>query len=124
MGLLAFFIWFILACIIPLGLILISYLKYVERAETSIIIFRFFKAIVAYIPVTLLPLIYFSGLLYAITHKKVPSKGEILFCFAIVFVYGVIGYLLWSFVNGGFIKPWLVFSRDYRKPQSIFNEYD
>ena len=124
MELLAFFIWFILACIIPLGIIFISYLKHIQQVELSKVIFRFFKAIVVYVPVTLFSFIYFGGLLNAMAHKHVPSLGDTLFCFATVVVYGVLGYLLWSFVNGGFIKPWLKFSRDYRKPQSIFNAND
>ena len=122
MEILAFFIWLFLAFIIPLGVIVISYLKHIERVDTSKIIFRFFKALVAYVPVTVLSLVYLGGMGNAIVHKYVPSKGETLFCYAVVFVYGIVGYLLWSYVNGKFIKPWLIFSRDSEKPPSILDK--
>ena len=122
MEILAFFIWILLAFAIPLILIVISGYRYTQQADISKVIFRFFIAIVVYVPFTLFALIFFGGLLNAVVHKKLPTFGEIVFCFVIVFVYGVIGFLLCAFVNGGVIKPWRIFIGHYNKPQSIFDK--
>lgn len=122
MELLAFFIWILLAFAIPLILVVISVFKYTQQVEISKVIFRFFIAIVAYVPFTFFALIFFGGFINAVVHKKIPTTGEIVLCFVIVFLYAVIGWLLCAFVNGGFIKPWLIFSGKYNKPQSIFDE--
>lgn len=124
MVILVFFIWLFLAFIIPLGVIILSYLKYIERVDKSTIIFRFFKALVAYAPVTIISGMFVGGMGNALAHHHIPSIKETLFIFAIVLVYGVIGYLLWSYVNGRFIKPWLIFSRGKEKPSSIFDKND
>jgi hypothetical protein len=41
-----------------------------------------------------------------------------------VFIYAVVGWLLCAFVNGSFIKPWLIFSKNYNKSQTIFDKFD
>ncbi len=119
MELLAFFIWILSALAIPLILIVTSYFKYIQQVEIFKVIFKFFIALVAYIPITIFSSFFFGGLINAVIHKKVSSLGEMLFCFALVFIYAVAGWLLWSFVNGSFINP---FNRDYGKPQSIFDK--
>lgn len=122
MELLAFFAWLLLALVIPLILIVASYFKYIQQVKVSKIILRFFIAIVAYIPVTAFVFFHFIGLIDAVIHKRILSSELIFFSIAMVFVYAVFGWLLSAFVNSGFIKPWLIFSRDYNKTQSIFDK--
>lgn len=124
MEFLAFIIWLLLALAISLILIVICGYKYTRQVEISKIIFRFFIAIVAYIPFTFFSLILLGALGNAIAHKKVTTSGEMLFCFVMVFIYAVVGWLLCAFVNGSFIKPWLIFSKNYNKSQTIFDKFD
>lgn len=124
MEFLAFIFWFLSALAIPLIFIVISVYRYTQQVEISKIIFKFFIAVVVYIPFTFFALFFFGALGNAIVHKKVITSGEILFCFVLVFIYAVIGWLLCAFVNGSFIKPWLIFSKDYNKSQTIFDKFN
>jgi hypothetical protein len=38
------------------------------------------------------------------------------------YVYGLVGYLLCSFINGGFFKPREFFVFSSKKPQTIFDD--
>ena len=120
MELLVFFIWILLALAIPLILLATSYFKYTQQVEISKVIFRLCFAFAVYLPITVFPLLFFGGLLNAVVHKKISSPGEIFFCFVSVFAYAVAGWLLWSFVNGSFVK--FPLNRNFGKPQSIFDK--
>lgn len=48
------------------------------------------------------------------------STGEELIALSAIFIYGVVGWLLCSFINGKLIKSWTYFSLDSGKPQTIF----
>lgn len=115
-------IWILLTLTIPLILIVISIIKYSRQENISRIIFKFFIAVSAFAPVAFFALIFFGGMLNAVVHKKILTFGEIILCFVVDFVYAVIGFLLCAFVNGGFMKPWLIFSGEQNKPQSIFKK--
>jgi magnesium-transporting ATPase (P-type) len=59
MELLAFFIWILSALAIPLILIVTSYFKYIQQVEIFKVIFKFFIALVAYIPITIFSSFFF-----------------------------------------------------------------
>ena len=121
MELLAFFIALLLAFAIPIILIVISVIKYYRHGEISKTIFRFVIAIVVHVFVSLFVLMFFGGFINAVIHKKVPTWREILFALLMVFIYAVIGCFLCGFVNDGLLKPWLIFTEDYNKAPSIFD---
>jgi hypothetical protein len=120
----AFFIWCLLALAIPLILIVTAGFKYRESKDIWEIISRLGLAFLIYVPATLLTAIPLGGMLNAMAHRKIPSPEEKLFCFALVFIYGLVGCFLWFMVKGDFIKPLLIFRRNHNKPQSIFDEYE
>jgi uncharacterized oligopeptide transporter (OPT) family protein len=120
----AAFVWCLLALAIPLVLIVAGGFKYRESRDAWEIISRLLLAFLIYIPATFITLIPLGGMLNALAHRKIPGAEEKLFCFAVVFIYGLVGCFLWFMVKGDFIKPLLIFRRNHNKPQTIFDEYE
>lgn len=121
MELITFLIWLLMAFTLPVILLVVSISKYSRQGEISQAVFRFFISIVIYVPVTFFSLVFFGGLLNAVIHKHIPTTWEIFFCFLVLIVYAVIGLLLASFINNELIKPWLIFTRDYNSPLTVFD---
>ncbi len=115
-------IWILSAFAIPLILIVISGFNYARQGSIVKIIFKFFVALFIYIPFTIFAVFFFGGFLNAVVHRKIPTFWELTLCFVIDFVYALVGWLLCSFVNDSLLKPWLIFSRKYNEPQSIFEK--
>ena len=53
-------------------------------------------------------------------NRAIPFENKLI-CLVLVLVYGFVGWLLNSFVNGKFIKSWRAFSFYEEKPKSIFD---
>jgi fumarate reductase subunit D len=118
----AFFVWCLLALAIPLVLIVTGGFKYKECRDVWEIISRLILAFLIYFPATLLLAVPLGGMLNAMAHGKIPSPAEKLFCFALIFIYALVGCFLWLMVKSDFIKPLLIFRRHHNKPQTIFEE--
>ncbi|MDQ3799904.1 MAG: hypothetical protein M3384_10660 [Acidobacteriota bacterium] len=118
----AFLIWCLLVLVIPLLSIAAGFLKYRKTRDAREMISRLILAFLIYVPATVLSGVPLGGAMNAMAHRRSPSPGEMLFCFAVVFIYGGIGCFLWLLMKRDFIKPLLIFSRDYNKPQTLFDE--
>jgi hypothetical protein len=118
----AFFVWCLLAVTIPLVLIVTAGFKYRKSRDVWEIISRLLLAFLIYFPATILLAVPLGGMLNAMAHRKIPSPGEKLFCFALIFIYGLVGCFLWLMMKGDFIKPLLIFRRNHNKPQTLFGE--
>lgn len=119
-------IWFLFLLLIPLSLLVIGYISYLNEVKVSEIILKLFLAFLGYFFITFLTFWFMFILIFAGAHTNpvghvLDTKGKIFYS-VMVFGYGFIGWLLCSFVNGGFIKPWLVFRWERGKTQSIFGE--
>ncbi len=117
-------IWFLFLLVIPFALLVIGYISYLSEAKISEILLKLFLAFLGYFFITSVTIPFMFVLVFAGAHSKpvghtLDTKGEILYS-AIVLGYGFIGWLLCSFANGGFIKPWLIFSWE-RKTESSFD---
>ena len=118
----AFFVWCLLALAIPLVLIVAGVFKYRKSGDAWEVISRLVLAFLVYVPATLLAGMPLGGMLNAMAHRKIPSAGEKLFCFGLIFLYALVGCFLLFMMKGDFIKPLLIFSRDHNKPRTIFGE--
>ncbi len=128
MEILIFIIWFPLAVAIPLFLVAKSYSKYFDGVKLPKIILKLLLAFLVYVPTTI---ITFSQMVFMLLiaiqantepNKRALSLEEMLFCSAMVLVYGVIGWLLCSLIDGSFVKPWVIFGWNSEKPLSIYDQ--
>jgi hypothetical protein len=119
-----FFVWCLLALAIPPGLIAAGYFKYRESRDVWEIISRLTLAFLIYVPATILSIVPLGGMLNGLAHRKTYGAEARFFCFAVIFIYGLIGCFLWFMMRSDFIKPLLILRRNHNQPQTIFGEYE
>lgn len=118
--------WFLLVLIIPFALLIIGYISYLREAKILEIILKLLLCLLIYFCLTMVAIPFMFIVVFAGAHSNpvgqaLDTKGEILYS-VFVFAFGIIGWLLCSFVNNGFIKPRLIFRIERGKTQSIFGE--
>ena len=95
---------------IPVALIATAVRAY-DGANGVELIAKLLISLIVYLPLSFFALVLSVGVIAMDGSKPsmAASEGEKLFGAAIVYIYLMCGYLLCSFINGGFLKPWLVF---------------
>ena len=83
------------------------------------IIGKLLISIFIYIVTTIVSFI-FSILVVVNAEFKQMTAPEQIIGLSAVYFYGLTGYLLCSFINGGFFKPWKMSFFNSEKPQTIF----
>ncbi len=116
-----FIIWLILALAIPIVLIKTSFSQYYKQIGVFSIIFRLLIAFLVYALLTVITFLNNVMAIYASEKRQSFSLKDILFTFALVLIYGIVGWLLSSLTNRSFIKVSTVSSWASRKPLSISN---
>jgi hypothetical protein len=121
-----FLTWFLLLLIIPLALLVVSYISYVNGIKISEIIAKLFLSLLVYIPITFITFWFMFVMVFAGAHSNPVGEsltaGGKVFYSAMVLIYGLTGWLLCSLVSGKLIKPWSVFILNTGKSQSIFSD--
>lgn len=116
-------LWIFLFITIPVVVILIAGNVY-GKYKTVEIIGKLLISIFIYLVTTIISFI-FSVL---VVFGAEPRRGEQMTAveqiigLSVVYFYGFIGYLLCSFINGGFFKPWKFSVFTSKKPQTIFGK--
>ncbi len=104
-----FLTWFLLLLIIPIALLIVSYISYVNGIKIPEIIAKLFLSFLVYIPITFITIWFIFVMVFAGAHSNPVDEsltaGGKIFYSAMVLIYGSIGWLLCSFVRGKFIKP-------------------
>ena len=116
-------LWIFLSLAIPVGLIYYAGNSYGGTKNWKIIgkLIPSFAAFISTCVITLFVLI-----ILVVGPDPKPeqemSNGEQIAALLVIYVYAFIGYLLCSFINGSFPKPWKMSFFNSKKPQSIFKE--
>lgn len=122
MDILIILLWIALFLIIPTSVILIAGNTY-GRDEKWLIIGKLLISFFVYSVTTVISLI-FSVLVVVGTEPRrgqpMTAKEQII-ALLVIYAYGFIGYLLCSFINGSFFKPWKFTLFNSKKPLSIFD---
>jgi hypothetical protein len=122
-------IWFLLAGIIPIALLIIGIIKLINKVEIGETLIKLFVAFLLHLPVTIFCGVYVASMSNAIEHTKgttvngvrlVPTV-DLTFC-AVVFGYGIFGFFLCWFVNKNLSKILSIVTRSKQSTQSIFDE--
>jgi hypothetical protein len=111
---------------LPVAFLVTGYVAYTGGVKTSEIIAKLALAFLVYSLVTFVISWFMFILIFAGANSKpvgqvLDWRGKVFYS-ALVFTYGVTGWFVCSFVNGGFIKPWMIFNYTSNKTQSIFDE--
>ena len=121
-----FIIWLMFALTIPIVLIQTSCSQYYKQVGIFRIVFTLLIAILIYALFTAITFLNTAMLIFVGIYKNEKGQSlylkDILFSFALVIVYGIVGWLLCSLTNRSFIKPSEISSWIAQKPQSIFNQ--
>jgi hypothetical protein len=92
-----------------------------DGANAVELIAKLLISLVGYFFVSIAALIFSVGVLLGGDGRsgKGTPEAVTLFAVAVVYLYALAGYLLGSFIKGGFLKPWLVFRS--KKTLSVFD---
>lgn len=116
-------LWILLFLAIPVALILIAG-NIFGRDETVKIIGKLLVSLFVYLMATIISFFYLMVNSIEIHEPQVidPNTTHQIVGLFVVYIYGFVGYLLCSFINGSFFKPWKMSIFNSKKPQTIFNK--
>jgi membrane protein YqaA with SNARE-associated domain len=119
MLLLIWVIWGLLLIVTPICLFKVYSSSHNIEYKTFKLVFSFF----AYILISVIA--FLLGLFFVVGPDPRPNQAirleSKILCLILILIYGIVSWLLISFVNGKLIRSWRVFSFYEEKPQSIFN---
>jgi hypothetical protein len=108
---------------IPIVLFKIIWQQYGKDLSVSKALLKFIFSFLGYTGLSIFTFLFLL-LVYIGPHpypeQVTPFENKIVGLLA-VFVYGVVGWLLCSYVNGEFVKPWRIFRFKNEEPQSILD---
>ena len=119
-------LWFLIVIGLPIALLVTGYIAYTGGVKTSEIIAKQALAFLIYCLITFAISWFMFILISAGAHSEpvgqvLDWRGKVFYS-ALVFTYGVTGWFLCSFINGGLIRLWMIFDYSSNKSQSIFDE--
>ena len=115
-------LWIFLSLAIPVALIFCAGNSY-GGTENWKIVGKLLLSFAAYILTCIIILLVFIFIVFTPhpnSGREMTAAQQII-ALSIIYSYGLIGYLLCSFVNGNFFKPWKISLFGSKKSQSIFN---
>ncbi|HEX8286602.1 MAG TPA: hypothetical protein VF556_01325 [Pyrinomonadaceae bacterium] len=122
-------IWFILAGLVPVALVIIGTLKILKKDKFGELFIKLFIVFLLYFPVTIFGFVYIAALINAIADAKGiiinGVRGDLsldLTSFTIVFGYFIFGVFLCWFVSKDLSKILSFITGSNRKSQSIFEK--
>ncbi len=116
-------LWILFFFTIPVAVILVAGNVY-GKYKTVEIVGKLLISIFIYIVTTIISFLFSILVVVGAEPRngKPLTVTEQVIGLSAVYIYGFVGYLLCSFINGGFFKPWK-FSVFYsKKPQTIFGK--
>jgi len=126
MEIVVFIIWVVFALTIPIVLIQTSFSQYSKQIGVFRTTFRLIIAIIVYTFLTVITFLNNAMMMFVGMYKNEKGQSlslkDILFSFAVVLVYGIVGWLLCSLTNRSLIKTSTISNWMSKKPQSIFNQ--
>ena len=123
MELLTVLLFLLVFASLPAVLFTIIGRQYGNGMTISKTIFKFCFSFLCYAVLTVSTL-FFELLVYIGADPKpsyiTPVENKIAGLIAVL-IYGIVGWFLCSFLNGEFVRPWMIFRFKGEEPQSIFD---